>query len=439
MKSDWIQRLNRHRYGFSLFAYVVAAVATGAACVLFARSFEWALSHRLDFSTVGSWAWLVTPVGFLLAVEIIRRTAPFAAGTGIPQTIFAAEYYTAENEKRIYPLLSPWTVSIKILTLLLGVWVGASTGREGPTVHVAVGVFFGVLLLFRRTLGLNFDRRSAAIAGGAAGLAAAFNTPLAGVTFAVEELSEHYFSSVKDIVLMAIIVAGVMAKVLTGEYAYFGSLRDPSAVPLYAVFVIGIVGGGAGIVFGLLLLRGSDWLRRFQNGWMRYGIPVLMAFALLVIALSAGLRTLGPGNRVAQELLNDQFGPWAIVFPWAKMATTLLTYWAGLSGGIFAPCLSVGAALGSDCGYWLHLSVSSCALIGMAAFLSGAIQAPMTSFVIIFEMTGHHQMLLPLMLASLIAFMMARLLGIPHLYKALASAYGPILSCPVTPNENQSH
>lgn len=441
MKPDWIKRLHEHRYGFSLFSYIIAAIATGGACVLFARAFEWVLNRRLDFVSVGAWAWVITPIGFLLAVEMIRRTAPFAAGTGIPQAIFASEHFSAENEKKIYPLLSPWTVAVKILTLLIGVWVGASTGREGPTVHVAVGVFLGTLLLFRRWLGLNFDRRSAAIAGGAAGLAAAFNTPLAGVTFAIEELSEHYFSSVKDIVLMAIIVAAVMAKMLTGEYAYFGRLEDPSAVPLFATLLIGVVGGGAGILFGVLLLRGSEQLKRYQTGAMRYAIPVIMSLGILVVAFFAGLRTLGPGNRVAQNLLNNEFGRWAIVFPWAKMATTLMTYWSGLSGGIFAPCLSVGAGIGSQMARLLNLSVSTCALIGMAAFLSGAIQAPMTSFVIIFEMTGHHQMLLPLMLASVLPFMIARILNIPHLYKALASAYNPLLGLPVDgiSHENQGY
>jgi len=442
LKADWIRRLHQHRYGFSLFAYIVAAIATGSACVLFARAFEWVLSHRLDFDSVGAWAWLIAPIGFLVAVEIIRRWAPFAAGTGIPQAIFASEHFSADNEKQIYPLLSPWTVAIKILTLLLGVWVGASTGREGPTVHVAVGVFLGMLFLFRRWLGFDFDRRSAAIAGGAAGLAAAFNTPLAGVTFAVEELSEHYFSSVKDIVLMAIIVAAVVAQMLTGEYSYFGRLQDPSPVPLYVVLLIGLVGGSAGIFFGFLLLKGSEWLKQYQNGAGRYGIPVFMALGIMGIAFVCGLRTLGPGNRIAQELLNDRFGDWVFAFPLAKMMTTLMTYWSGLSGGIFAPCLSAGAGIGADLAQWMHFSISTCALIGMAAFLSGAIQAPMTSFVIIFEMTGHHDMLLPLMLASVLPFMVARLLGAPHLYKALASAYSSIIGLPTQESgssENKSH
>jgi H+/Cl- antiporter ClcA len=105
----------------------------------------------------------------------------------------------------------------------------------------------------------------------------------------------------------------------------------------------------------------------------------------------------------------------------------LLTFWSGIAGGIFAPCLAIGAAIGSDIGTLMHVPIASCALVGMAGFLSGTIQAPITSFVIIFEMTGHHQMLLPVMLASLIGFMVARLLGAEHLYQALCVNYEYLL------------
>lgn len=427
MTKMWLERFRQHRYGISLVAFLTAAVGTGVVCIGFARAFELVLEHRLDFSSVGHWAWIITPLGFILAVETIRRFAPFASGTGIPQTIFISERLTADNEARLFPMFSPWTISVKIFTLLIGVWVGASTGREGPTVHVAVGAFFFILILLRRLLGLDFDRRSAAIAGGAAGLAAAFNAPLAGVTFAVEELSGNYFSSVKDIVLMAIIIAAVVAKALTGEYTYFGKLQEPTVIPFYAIVLIGIIGGGAGVLFGLLLIKGAAWLERRRGGWLRYVIPGGMALVLLTVVTFAGVRTMGSGNLVAQSLLNGRFDAWSFGYPFAKIGTTLLTYWAGLSGGIFAPCLSVGAALGADVGVLLRLSVPTCALIGMAAFLSGTIQAPMTTFVIIFEMTGHHQMLLPIMLSSLLAYMVARLFNAPNLYKALAEGYAPVL------------
>jgi H+/Cl- antiporter ClcA len=430
MVRKWLHHMQQHRYGLTLFAFLTAAVVTGVACVGFAEAFDFVLNRRVDFDNLGRWCWLITPLVFLLAVELIRRAAPFAAGTGIPQAIFASEHLDPAHEKALFPLVSLNTMVVKVVAILLGIWAGASTGREGPTVHVAVCVFIAVMLIFRRTLKVQFDMRSAAIAGAAAGLAAAFNTPLAGVTFAVEELSENYFSTVKDFVLISIIVAAIAAKVVTGEYAYFGKLADPENVPLLLVLLIGIAGGVCGALFSTLLLRISDLTRQLTLSKLRYFGPMAMALGVLAVAELAGTRVLGAGNLVAKSLLNGQSGAWTPWFPLAKMASTLLTYGSGIAGGIFAPCLSIGAAIGSTFGQWMQAPVATCALIGMAAFLSGSIQAPITSFVIIFEMTGHHQMLLPLMLAALLAFMTARLLGAEHLYKALAQQYDPLLEKP---------
>ncbi len=416
-----------HRYGVTLFAYLAAAAATGVACVGFMRAFDFVISRRLDFESLGAWCWLTTPLGFLIAVEAVRRSAPCAAGTGIPQAIFAAKHLSDSNEERLAPLTSPLTLIIKVTTLLAAIWVGASSGREGPTVHVAACVFVGVLLLFRKWFGLAVDMRSAVIAGGAAGLAAAFNTPLAGVTFAIEELTTDYFGSIKDFVLMAIIVAALAAKSLTGEYAYFGRLMEPAGVPLSAVVIIGLLGGVLGAFFSTAILKGQKALDPHRGGHGRWLIPVALSWALLAVAWAAGDRVLGPGNQAAQQLVLGQYGSWCLGFPLAKMAATLCTYWSGIAGGIFAPCLAIGASLGGDVANWMGVSVASCALVGMAAFLSGTIQAPITSFVIIFEMTGHHIMLLPIMLASLLAFMTARLLGASHLYQALSENYRPLL------------
>ncbi len=161
----------------------------------------------------------------------------------------------------------------------------------------------------------------------------------------------------------------------------------------------------------------------------RYGalVPVLLSLVLLGIMFVAGVDMLGPGNRVAQELIQGGLRPDVAYFSFGKMAATLVTYWSGIAGGIFAPCLAIGSSLGAALGGWMGISTATCALIGMAAFLSGTIQAPMTAFVIIFEMTGHHQMLVPVMLASVIAFIVARLLKAKHLYQALAANYEPLL------------
>lgn len=416
-----------HRYGFTLIAFITAAILTGLSCVMFMRAFESVLDHRLDFQRVGWWCLLTTPALFVLSVELIRRLAPCADGTGIPQVIFAIKHSTSESERALAPLTSPLTMSVKIAALLIALLAGASTGREGPTVHIATCVFVNLLLVARALFGLQFELRSAMVAGGAAGLAAAFNTPLAGVTFAVEELTMDYFASVKDFVIMAIVISAIAAKSLYGEYSYFGRLLEPEGVPVSAPILIGLLAGVAGAFFSTAILRGKAFLSRYRTDSKRILVPVALSLGLLVVAMLAPADVLGPSNEAAQVLTRGQFGSWAVLFPGAKILATLFTYWSGIAGGIFAPSLSIGAALGADAGHWLNLPIASCAMIGMAAFLSGTIQAPITSFVIIFEMTGQHQMLTPIMLASLVAFMVARLLGAEHLYPALSKNYRHLL------------
>jgi len=424
---QFFRRASNHRYGFTLAAYIAAAVLTGMACVLFMRAFEFVTAHQLTFHRIGWWCLLTSPLLFLASVELVRRVAPAAEGTGIPQVIFAIKNWSLHTEKALTSLTSHRTLIVKILALLIALWAGASTGREGPTVHVATCIFVGLLLLLRRLFGFDFDMRSAMVAGGAAGLAAAFNTPLAGVVFAIEELTVESFGAIKDYVIMAIVIAALSARTLYGEYSYFGRLLGSEWVPITITLLIGITGGLAGALFSTTLVQGKRWLARYREGWTRYLVPLVLALGVLGIAAVSAMNVMGAGNEAAQTLTRGTFGSWAYSFPATKLLATLFTYWSGVAGGIFAPCLSIGAAIGADIGQWTGLSTASCAMIGMAAFLSGTIQAPITSFVIIFEMTGNHVLLVPIMLSSLTAFMVNRVLGVPHLYPTLALNYAYLL------------
>ncbi len=421
------KKLFTHRYGLSLGIYLGAAVLTGMVCVLFMRAFEFVYIHRLDPQRIGLWCWVTTPILFVMAIELIRYLAPCADGAGIPQTIFAAKHINDSNFEDLKPLVSFKTMAIKIAALLIGLWAGASTGREGPTVHIAACLFFGITLALHRVLKLPFNMRSAVVAGGAAGLAAAFNTPLAGVTFAIEELSSDYFASIKDMVLMAIIVAGLAAKTLTGEYIYFGHLSEPGSVTIIMILIVGVIGGAGGTFFSVFLVEGRRRLMAIK-GWKRYMFITFLAWAVLFLAVATGMKgIMGPGNLVAQNYLHGTTENAPGLFAASKMGATLFTYWSGIAGGIFAPCLSMGSAIGAWAASWQNGPIATCAVMGMAAFLSGAIQAPITSFVIIYEMTGHHQMLLPIMLSALIGYMVARIFRAKHLYQALSGFYDNML------------
>lgn len=417
------KKLLTHKYGLSLCIYLCAAILTGMGCVLFMRAFEFVYEHQLSYESIGNWCWLATPVLFLIAVQLICVFAPAADGAGIPQTIFAAKHLSETNFKKLRPLVSFKTMTIKIAALLIGLWAGASTGREGPTVHVAACLFFGITYLLHRFFKLQFNIRSAIVAGGAAGLAAAFNTPLAGVTFAIEELSSDYFVAIKDMVLLAIIVAGISAQVLTGEYIYFGQLSTPAPVSIMIVLLTGILGGLAGTFFSVVLTEGKRFLSNLKD-WQRYLLIVILAWAVLFLAIYSGMKGIaGPGNIAAQSYVEGRIENAPFLFTIYKMMATLFTYWSGIAGGIFAPCLAMGSAIGAWIAQWQNGPIAVCAMLGMASFLSGTIQAPITAFVIIYEMTGHHEMLLPIMLASLIGYMIAKILKAKHLYQALASYY----------------
>ena len=432
-----LRRASRQRYGPPLLLYFSAAAATGAACVLFMRGFDFAHRHQLGIDKIGAWAFLTTPALFILSFEMIRLEAPLAAGTGIPQTIFAARRLSPSSRRLLDSLLSLRTMTVKIAALYLAVWAGASTGREGPSVHVAACVFLALVLLARSRLKLPLDFRSAVVAGGSAGLAAAFNTPLAGVTFAIEELSAGYLSSIRDYVLMAIIISAVTANSMRGEYLYFGKLKEPLAIPLRTALEIGVLGGLLGALFCESILRGQAALaHRLQSPvpkerWKTVGG---LAMGLVLLSWAVGPYVLGPGNEVAQDLLADipLHGFHSFIFPFAKTLSTLLTYWSGMAGGIFAPCLSIGSALGGAVGSALKSPVGASAMVGMAAFLAGSIQAPITSFVIIFEMTRDHNMLPSIMMGAVAGFMTSRAVGARHLYPALAASYRKLLE-PVPP------
>lgn len=412
-----------HGQGLRLCIFLGAGAITGIVSVIFMWAFEFVLEYRLDAARIGKWIWIVAPIMFIFSVELIRQVAPYADGAGIPQTVFAATHLNEISMPRLRPLVSFRTMIVKVIALLLAIWVGASTGREGPTVHVAACLFLGIILIVQRITKLKMDLRSAVIAGGAAGLAAAFNTPLAGVTFAIEELSPNYFSSIKESVLMAIILAGIAAKTLIGEYVYFGRLANPAPVAIATVLFIGVAGGLCGAIFSTALIKGRQMVSGIKARAWRYLIPAILATGLLVINQFSFMEVLGPGNKAAQTFLTSGIGKGSL-FPFWKIFATLFTYWSGIAGGIFAPCLSIGAGLGADIGVWAGDAAAPCALIGMAAFLAGTIQAPMTAFVIIFEMTGYHEMLLPIMLASLISTLVAKMFGAKHLYQTLAESYG---------------
>jgi H+/Cl- antiporter ClcA len=302
-----------------------------------------------------------------------------------------------------------------------GIALGASIGREGPTVQVGAAIMLATGRLSPRRL------KGLVLAGGAAGVAAAFNTPLAGIVFAIEELSRDYERRASVGVIAAVITAGLTSLALVGNYTYFGSTAatvggwsEWAAVP-----VCGIVFGIAGGVFSRLLIACSV-PSEGQFARFRRARPIAFASAcglgVAMLGLLTSGATFGTGYAEARSLLHGG-GAYALFGP-AKLAATLLSAISGIPGGIFAPSLTVGAGLGAELARVMGgQGGEALVLMGMVAYFAGVVQAPITAFVIVMEMTENHAMLLPLMAAAVLAQGVSRIVCPRSLYHALAEGY----------------
>ena len=365
----------------------------------------------------------IAPAGLALSVWLTRKVFPGAQGSGIPQTVAALHLHDASLIDRI---LSPRIAAGKILLTLLGLASGASIGREGPTVQVGASAMHAlgrVLRLPREDL-----RRSLVLAGGAAGVAAAFNTPLAGVVFAIEELSHSFEARTSGTVLTAVILAGITTLALAGNYSYFGV--SPAELDLgagwLAVGLCGVAGGVAGGAFSAALVAAARGLPGLAGRFPARHPVLFAALCGLVLAgcgLASGGATYGTGYAQARAVVEGA-ATMPPLFPLLKLLATVVSYLSGIPGGIFAPSLSIGAGLGQ----WLAGLIPSApsgavVLLGMVGYFSGVVQAPITATVIVMEMTDNQRMTIPLLATSMLAFGISRLICRRPLYGALAKRF----------------
>jgi H+/Cl- antiporter ClcA len=407
------------------------AIATGAVAVGFALGSELAIGvFERARSQWPWWPFVGAPAGLALAVWVTRRWLPGAEGSGIPQTIAALSLPTEAERDRVLSLRIAFG---KILVALLALASGASIGREGPTVQVGASIMHS-LRRYARFPAVDIDR-GLILAGGAAGKAAAIKTPLAGGVFAIEELSRSFEERTSGVILMAVIIAGVTAMALVGNYTYFGSTAAELSEPRMwlVVPVCGIAGGLLGGLFSRTMLvmrtRLPSPVRRLHAQR-----PVLFAAAcgLLVASIgwASGGTTFGTGYEEARAILQEGIDPPAGFFL-LKALATLASYVTGIPGGIFAPSLAVGAGLGGQLHAWLPLApAGAMVLLAMAAYFAGVVQAPLTALVIVTEMTDNRGLMLPLMAVVLLGRASSALVWREPLYRSLAQRYLPEATAP---------
>jgi CIC family chloride channel protein len=419
----------RERVVFDLPSTIHAAIAgalTGGLAVAFRMTLEWV--ERIHAQVIGLlaggpvWGWLALVAAFAVlgAVSgwLVFGWAPEAAGSGIPHI----ERRLTRHEVIRWPILLP----IKFVGGLFALAAGMSLGREGPTVQM--GGALGEAMAER--VGADARRHWALVAAGAgAGLTAAFNAPLAGFTFVVEELRREPSVLTYTTGLTAAVVANLTMLIGLGAAPIF-AIGDAPELPFHSlpVFVVlGVLCGLLGVLFNRLLLRTLDAYDRWRVGprWLHTASAGVLAGLVAWVLPQA----IGGGELVAGGILGGTLpaGPlrFLALLLVLKLLLTVVSYGSGAPGGLFAPLLLLGAALGGMVGLGATPlfapipAVPACAMAGMVGLFTASVRVPITGVVLILEMTNGQHQLLEFVVTSLVAYLVAAAFHDRPVYEAL--------------------
>lgn len=416
----------------------IGSLITGVFAVLYAKAFVWGENlMNFIFDWHGWMIFIIAPLGFVLSWWLVKNFAPYAKGSGIPQVMAAVELANPKEHTKIRNLLSLKIIIFKILSSLALIIGGGAVGREGPTIQIAGSVFRKVNE-YLPNWWPKISKKNMILTGAAAGLSAAFNTPLGGIVFAVEELSKTHINYFKTALFTAVIIAGLMSQTLAGSYLYLGYPKTAN-VGLGIMFPVIMVSGIAGIFasqLSVLMLKIGAWNKTLKSN--RDQILFLIGSALIIASLAyfVNREILGSGKNIMERTLftNDKNEDWYV--PILRMIGPALSFTSGGAGGIFAPALSAGASIGAVFSGWIHLSPNGTNVVilaGMVAFLTGITRAPFTSAIIVLEMTDRHSLIFHLMLAGMVSTLISSMVSRKSLYDNLKESYLEDLR---TPEEN---
>jgi chloride channel protein, CIC family len=419
--SKWIddlrQRENQLTYALSLLIGALVGLVVVAFILLTGR-----LAARMYPAGGAGWRRILVPtMGSLVTGFLLYRYFPFARGSGIPQTKFAL--FINDGYIRFRTVLG------KFFCCSASLASGIALGREGPSVQVGAGL----ASVIARKLGLSKDQVKALVpVGCSAALAAAFNTPIAAVLFSLEEIVGDMNAPVLGSVVLSSATSWMVLHLLLGDDPLFhvGSYRLVHPVEFAVYGVLGVVGGLGSVCFVKLLLEIRARFLRMPK-WSVWFQPVAGGLGCGLLGFFVP-GVLGVGYDIVDKALHgDLILQTMIILAALKLVATALSYGSGNAGGIFGPSLFIGAMMGGAVGSVAHAlfpgytaDPGAYALVGMGTAFAGIIRTPLTSVIMIFELTRDYAIIVPLMISNMIAFYISYKLQREPIYEALAHQDG---------------
>lgn len=359
---------------------------------------------------------LFSALAALVSVLLVRHIAPEASGSGIPHLEAVLHRYRELHWKRLLP--------VKFFGGALALSSGLALGREGPTVQM--GGSIGAAVSEWLKVGSR-DRATLIAAGAGAGLAAAFNAPLAGLIFVLEEVQKDFRPAVFGSAFVAAAMADIVARFASGQLPVFTVPSYPvpalSALPAFAL--LGILAGVLGVIYNRSLIGTLNLFARIPGRFILPATALVGAVVGMVAWFSPEM--VGGGHGLAETFLAGN-GALAVIPFWflLRFVLSMASYGTGAPGGIFAPLLVLGALLGLGVGEATHLLYPEAvpvpaifAVVGMAAYFTAIVRAPLTGVVLIVEMTGNYAQMLPLLVACFFAYIVPEIAGELPIYENL--------------------
>jgi CIC family chloride channel protein len=408
---------------FFLVLSIMIGLFAGLAVVCFRISIDWMRWWLLGsgLTPAPGRVWMVPALMGLVIAILVILLFPRVRGSGVNQTKAALYIYDG--------YIPPGTVIGKFITSALAISSGQSLGPEDPSLQVGAGL----ASVIGRLLRLSRDKlRLIAPVGAAAGLAAAFNSPITAVLFVIEEVIGRWSAGILGAVVLSAISSVVVERWFLGSEPLFRvpgyTLRNPAELAAYAV--LGIVGGAASVVFVKSVAYLRPRLKRLPP-WTQYLQPAVAGLLIGLIAIRFP-QVMGAGYDYIDQAMHEQY-TWELMAGLAglKILSTVLSFTSGTPGGLFAPTLFIGAMLGGAVGdverhFFPHLTatIGAYALVGMGTAFAGILRAPMTSVFMILEVSGNYEIVLPVIISNAIAYLISRSLQRTPIFDILSRQDG---------------